>query len=319
MTNFTRILSILALGAILAPLGFSQQATLNQSTLASAITDGKSQFINVTSATGIVANTTSIWVADASGNGELMVVTAVTGTSVKVQRGAGGTAAPAGGHLSGAVIFSGLSQYFGYAFNPQGACTRASVVVVPRINVKTGQISDCLGGTWVTGNTTSFPRFRVQSPDPGGTAYTAINTNGTTLGATTVYCTEVNLGYNKLLTGIAVLNGTTVGTGTDKAYVVLYDASGVALANSALAGTASANASTYQERAFTSKLYAVGPAQYFACLQTNSTTDTIRMAITGINANILTAGQTGATYGTVPALTVPTGFTTAVGPYVYLY
>jgi hypothetical protein len=43
------------------------------------------------------------------------------------------------------------------------------------------------------------------------------------------------------------------------------------------------------------------------------------MAVTGVNDNILTKGQTGATFGTLPALTVPTAFTTAVGPYVYLY
>jgi hypothetical protein len=44
------------------------------------------------------------------------------------------------------------------------------------------------------------------------------------------------------------------------------------------------------------------------------------MAVTGSSAdNTLTKGQTGATFGTIPALTVPTTFTTAVGPYVYLY
>jgi hypothetical protein len=38
---------------------------------------------------------------------------------------------------------------------------------------------------------------------------------------------------NKLLTGIALLNGTTVGT--DNRYAILYDNAGNALANSALA------------------------------------------------------------------------------------
>jgi hypothetical protein len=43
------------------------------------------------------------------------------------------------------------------------------------------------------------------------------------------------------------------------------------------------------------------------------------MAVTGVNDNFLTAGQTGATFGTVPTLTVPTTFTTAVGAYIFLY
>src|SRR5207244_4421622 len=124
--------------------------------------------------------------------------------------------------------------------------------------------------------------------------------------------------YNKQLTGIALLNGTTA-AGTDKHYVVLYDQGGTALANSAVAGASTSGASTYQTFAFTTKFYAVGPAQYFACFQTNGTTDTVRMVVTGTQDTLLTKGQTGATFGTVPALTVPTTFTTAVGPYVYLY
>ena len=43
------------------------------------------------------------------------------------------------------------------------------------------------------------------------------------------------------------------------------------------------------------------------------------MAHTAYQDNFLTKGQTGVTFGTVPTLTVPTSFTDAVGPYVYLY
>ncbi|HXO85460.1 MAG TPA: hypothetical protein VN803_08035, partial [Gemmatimonadales bacterium] len=121
----------------------------------------------------------------------------------------------------------------------------------------------------------------------------------------------------KLLTGIALLNGTTVGT--DSQYVILYDSAGNLLANSAVAGTLTAGPSVYQERSFTSKYFAVGPAQYFACAQSNTGTDSLRMAITGINGNLLTKGQTGVVYGTIPALTVPTTFNSAVGPYVYVF
>ena len=102
--------------------------------------------------------------------------------------------------------------------------------------------------------------------------------------------------------------------------MILYDSAGNALANSALAGQASVTASVFENYAFTSKLYAVGPAQYFGCLQDNSTgSTTVRMVDTGIDDNILTVGQTGATFGTVPALTVPTSFHTGTGPYLYVY
>ena len=167
-----------------------------------------------------------------------------------------------------------------------------------------------------------LPKNQYAFPDSGGTAYTSLNTNGTTLSATTLYCTEVNLPTNKLLTGIALLNGTTAST--DNHYVVLYDSTGVALANSALAGAIAAGASTYQKYAFTQKFFAVGPAQYFACFQSNGTTDTVRMVVTGTQDTLLTKGQTGAaayasSLFTIGALTVPTTFTTAVGPYVSLY
>jgi hypothetical protein len=190
---------------------------------------------------------------------------------------------------------------------------------LPFVNAQTGNISDCLGGKWVKGPLAPLTQFRVFNPNTGGTAYTSINTSGTTLAATTMYCTELDLPTNKLLTGLAVLNGTSA-DGTDKHLVALYDAGGNLLANSALAGAATSGASVFQQFAFTSPFFAVGPASYFACMQTNGTTNTVRMAVTGGSAdNILTKGVTGQTFGTLAAFTAPTTFTTAVGPYVYAY
>lgn len=215
---------------------------------------------------------------------------------------------------------------------PTGSCTRTQLQVLPIINTNAalgdggGTVSDCLGGRWVTGNRIQWPTSEVSSPVPGGTAYTAINTNGTAVGATTLYCTEIDVPTSILATGISILNGTTV-TGNLR-YAILYDASGVAIANSALAGQASVTASVYENYPFvntaatpaTGKFYVTGPARYFGCLQDNAVgSTTVRMAITGTNDNLLTKGQTGATFGTVPALVVPTTFTTAVGPYITLY
>lgn len=316
---------VLAAALLLSAFSLNAQTILTQTTLSSAVTSNSTRTFVVAAGTGITAGTSFVYV-----DRELEPVLACSpacpsssATTLTVSRiGASGTSA--GTHVSGALVFVGPANAFNQTPRVNapnnGSCTRGNELYLPLINVSTATISDCLGGQWIKGSTsggvTAAP-FRVQSPVPGNVAYTAINTNGTTLGATTLYCSEVNLPTSKNLTGIALLNGTTVGT--DNHYVVLYDSGGTALANSALAGALAATASGYQEFAFTSKYFAVGPAQYFACFQTNGTTATVRMGVTGLADNYLTKGQTAATFGTVPTLTVPTTFTTAVGPFVYLY
>ena len=84
-------------------------------------------------------------------------------------------------------------------------------------------------------------------------------------------------------------------------------------------GVVTATASVYQAFAFTTPYFAVGPAQYFGCFQDSVGSDTVRMLVTGVQDNRLTKGQTSAVFGTVPALTPPTSFNTAVGPYLYVY
>jgi|SRR5580658_7033016 hypothetical protein len=326
------IVSLAGLFAVAAPLAFGQGTVLVPTTLSAAVTKEKQQQIVVTSATGILAPTLTPYTGGTVSlyiDKELFGVESVNGTTITVVRGQGGTTATK--HPSGAYVWVAPSNLFfvGSANNagvggvvPQGggACTRSTLLVVPSINVETGVISDCLGGQWVNGvrTTNAINQYRLSYPQPGAVLYTAINTSGTAVGATTLYCTEVDLPYNKLLTGIGVLNGTTVTA--NARYVVLYDSSGIALANSALAGQASVTASIYEAFAFTSKFYAVGPAQYFGCMQDNAVgSTTVRMAVTGVNDNELTKGQTGATFGTIPVLVPPTAFATAVGPYIYLY
>ena len=292
------------------------QTIMVPTTLSAALADSSTQVITVVSVS-LTSGYTVVAGSDAYIDNELVTIKSVNSLVLGIIRGQGGTvAAP---HASGAYVFLGPPQafYSKSALEPQGSCTRSKVPYLPYINVRFGTISDCLGGQWTTGDRTVAPKFRINAPEPGNVLYTAINTAGTTIGATTVYCSEVFVPANKLLTGIALLNGTTVGT--DKQYVILYDSGGTAIANSAVAGVLTATASVYQARAFTAKYYAMGPAQYFACFQSDTGTDSVRMAITGTNDNLLTKGQTSATFGTIPALTVPTTFTTAVGPYVYLY
>lgn len=339
------LLKSLVLGLLLAvaSLGFSQTILTNTtlsaavpSTLQSTTTAGILSVITVASATGIAApagNTSGILNNITNTylfvDRELMDVRGVNGTTITVVRGAEGTAATA--HASGALVFVvpsaamalalGGSAYGTSPANPSGACTRTNELYLPRIQATTGVISDCVGGQWVNGDaqqTTRNSGTVLYNPNPGGTIYTSLNSTGTTLAATTMYCTEIQLPFSKYVTGLEVLLGTT--GGTDKHLVALYDSTGNLVANSATAGQTAGTASTYEQIPFTSKYYLVGPAQYFGCLQTNGTTATVRMLVTSVQDQFLTKGVTGQTFGTIPAtITVPTTFTTAVGPYEAIY
>ena len=296
------------------------QCVLTPTTLSAAVADGRTQTFVVASATPN-STTTCSGANVAAGNSmyvdrELVSITAVNSTTVSVIRGQGGTQAQP--HSSGALVFVGKPQFFSNFVNVR-KCTRTSEAVLPIFSISNGASYDCLNGTLAGGGTNgtavSAP-FRIMSPNPGATAYTSIETNGVAGATTSAYCTEVNVTSAKLLTGIAVLNGTTVGT--DKRVMILYDAGGNALANSATAGTTTATSSVYQAHAFTATYFAV-PGRYLGCMQINGTTDTTRHSITGANDNIIAGAVTGQTFGTVATITAPTTYTTATGAYIYLY
>jgi hypothetical protein len=153
---------------------------------------------------------------------------------------------------------------------------------------------------------------------PNGTilAFASLGTN-TTLVAGTLYRCEIFVPYWATWTGIGVLNGATVGT--DNHLVALYDTNGVLIANSAVAGAVSANANTFQQRAFVNPTPPLAPGRYFLAVQSNGTTATLRTWAAANGGNMMTASSTG-TFGTVPAsFTPPTTFTADVGPIAHLY
>lgn len=319
--------TILSIALLLALPAFGQ-TILTITTLSSAVSSttqaAQNQKIVVASATGISAPTnlqpnTDLWI-----DNELMAVEAVSGTTITVRRGL--SPSKASPHASGALVFVGPPPaFFGKpegaaGGDPQGSCTRGNLLYLPFINVVNSHVSDCVGGVWVTGVNTTYltnTQYRISFPTPGGTAYSSLGTS-TAVGATTVYCTEIDLPYNKYITGLAFLNGAT--TGNDNRYSILYDSAGNVIANGALAGVVtSGSASLYQAFAFTTPYYVVGPARYFGCFQDSVGSDAVRMIAASTNDNTLTKGQTGATFGTVPALTVPTAFNNLVGPYLYVY
>jgi len=317
--------SLLFAGLLLAASLVHAQTYLTMTTLASAVTSTSTTSIQLTSTTGVVATSTAIFVADTASSGELMFVNSVAGTGgyIGVTRGYQ-TLGKARTHASGTLVFIGPAYAFG-TIAPSGSCTRSQVLYLPDISVgEYGNgtvISDCVGGIWVQGSGigSASPFFRIPLPPPGGVLYTGIDSSGTAPAANTdMYCTELDVPYSKYVTGLAVLNGTTVGT--DKHLLILYDATGNLLANSATAGATTSGTSVYQTYAFTSPYYVVGPAKYYGCMQSSGTTDTVRMAVTSQGDYVTTKQVTGQTFGTIAAtITVPTTFTTAVGPFYELY
>ena len=308
--------------ALLFALPAFGQVEIIPTTLSAAVTSTSTTTVVVAAATGLNSNSYAI-VAGSSFlyvDGEMMAVNAVNGTTLSVTRGYSGSRALK--HASGALVFVGPANFFSAArpgLMNGGACTRANGPAWPRPDLQTQSIYDCIGGVIVYGDNNPLPQFEWVFPQTGAVLYTGVGTGsaGTQPGASTQYCTEINIPTSKLLTGMAVLNGGTAAT--DKWIYALYDATGKLLANTATAGTTAASTNVYQQIAFTSKYYAVGPAQYFGCLQSNHAgSSTVTMIKTGMQDTYITYSGS-ATFGTLAAFTVPTTFTTAVGPYWELY
>ena len=308
--------SLIFCGLLLAASLSFAQTIVPSTTLAAAITSSSSQnnTFKLTSTTGITANNTMLYI-----DGEADSVNAVNGVYVSVTRGV--PTSRVSPHLSGALVWYGPPSYFQFATPlgyPFGSCTRSTLAVLPYIDVNNNIFSDCLGSVWVPGDTVPLTPTVVYSPPSGGAVLTGVGTSTPTTN-TSMYCSEIDLPFNKLLTGLRVLNGTVIGNGNR--LVALYDAAGNLLANSATAGAVTANASTYQSYNFTAQYFAVGPARYFGCSQAANSSDTLNLVVTADgNAGLLTQIYTGQTFGTIPKTITPSAaYTTAQGPYFAFY
>ncbi len=304
--------SLILCGLFLAAsLSFAQTTIVSNTTFSAAVTSTAQTNVRVASATGITANNTMLF-----SEGEAMFVNAVNGTTISVTRGQPTSRAVQ--HPNGALVWFGPPNQFQFAAPvgyPAGACTRVGAVL-PYIDVNNNVISDCDGGVWVRG-LSALTAAVLFAPDPGGAVLTGVGTSTATTN-TSMYCTQIFLPFNKLLTGLEILQGATTTNGHRNA--ILYDAGGVLLANSG-STTTTGTASQYQQFAFTAKYFAVGPAWYVGCSQAQSSSDTLNLIVTADgNAGFLTQIYTSQTYGTVPAtITAPTAYTTAQGPYFAFY
>lgn len=150
----------------------------------------------------------------------------------------------------------------------------------------------------------------------GSAALTGYEVNGVAQVAGTINFTEIYVPYQQTWLGAGILNGTTVGT--HNVLTALYGTNGALLANSAVAGVVSAGASVFQNIAYTAPITLL-PGRYFLGFQYSGTTPTPRHLLAANGSNVIT-GTVAGTFGTIPSsITVPTTFTTAVGPICQLY
>jgi len=196
-------------------------------------------------------------------------------------------------------------------YHPSLGLSSENELLVPEAGIRT-RSGDGIPLPAGLGNT---GRSRFSTVPVGSVAYGSFGTNTTPV-AGTIYWGEVYIDRNITLTGIAFLNGGTVGT--DKAIAGLWDSGGTLVANSALAGATTAGANAFQTLDFTATYAAIGPARYWIGIQVNGTTTRLRTIAVSTFIDCLTKSTTGA-FGTLTALTVPTTITADVGPIAYVY
>lgn len=231
MKKLTKLFS-LALLLVCAQSAFAQQNSLTQTTLSAAIagsiqgqgvsatTNPPPQLVQVASATGIVGINPNLGVTASQSNQtaiyvdrELMLVTAVNGTTLTVTRGFNGTvAAP---HASGTMVLVGKPIFF-YAFDPGAtpgagagasgvACLAANVVVTPWLNYRTGAqwLCSSVTGTWVPGWNNAGGDFFAATATVASAA-SAITPSGpffSISGTAAITGFNIPLGFNGTATG----------------------------------------------------------------------------------------------------------------------
>lgn len=224
-----------------------------------------------------------------------------------------------GGYVSGAVVtFPDTTES---ALIAQGIAAASLVTSMPSIAGAPDAFVTQGGNIALAAqsgqSTPTFPQGPAILPNmPLGTAALTAAGASSVHVAGTVNISEIYVPYWNTWKGLAVLNGTIVGT--DNMLVALYGSSGLLLANSAVAGTLSAGASAFQNRDFLTAV-TLAPGRYWCAVQCIGTTATSNKFVAANGVNVLTTSVAG-TFGTVPpSFTVPTTFTTAVGVVCQLY
>lgn len=172
-TLLTRLLIAVALvAAAFSPA--SAQTALNFTSFSSAVTDPAARAVTLASTTGVSAPTTSA-VSYVFAAGELMQVTSVNSTTglVGVIRGVGGTRAVT--HASGEFVYVAPANST-ITYDPAGSCTAANQTYLPVINVRNGNVWNCINSSWQGANLTPMAEVRPRV-SIAGTAYTILPTD----------------------------------------------------------------------------------------------------------------------------------------------
>lgn len=166
-------------------------------------------------------------------------------------------------------------------------------------------------------------KLKISNIPIGSVALASIGTNTTDV--IQLWVTDIFIPCNRFITKVGFLQGGTATT--DNALATVYDSQGVLIASSALAGTTLAGPNTFLELTITLngagvaipgvQLY--GPGQYYIGIQGSGTTagalQTLPAPYLDVCCNNVAAGV----FGTLPAtIAVPTSFTAAKGPIVYV-
>ena len=165
----------------------------------------------------------------------------------------------------------------------------------------------------------------------GSVALASIGTN--TADVIQLWVTDILVPYNRVVSNISYLSGGTATT--DYILAAIYDSFGRLVASTSLAGALVATTNVWQTQAIAlvypasgvnsvaagttaTSVQLYGPQQYFVAIQGNGTTAGAIQTVPApyqICAGVIAAGV----YGTIPAtITVPTTFTAAKAPIVYL-
>lgn len=330
-----KLFFIVALAICLMPSLLEAQTAPTRTTLSAAMAAGARQMV-VTSASGFTASSGSQQYFVLIEN-DLRQVLSVSSTTI----GLGPSRGASVGHVSGSTVIFGtpgnwLTGTAGATAGstgvfppslPTGSCSRGNQQYLPMFvpASSTGTVGgtiDCLGGEWVVGTLPDAgglqPALLKYCTVPiGSVAYGSFGTS-TTTSATVEYTANIFVPRTMYVTGFTNLNGSAVDTNSKKIFI-LKDTAGKILANTATAGTAATGNDAFQAIAFTSAVYAVGPAWHFVGLQ-DDTADTngIRTIAASTFNGVLASGPT-SVFGTIAELAIPTTFTADVGPIGCLY
>lgn len=181
----------------------------------------------------------------------------------------------------------------------------------------TGLVTPTLGVAAGAGGFIASPRLVHTGGVPA-----QISTEGTNLDAvvTEIYVAEVFIPCNMTITGVAVLWGAATNGNAKVMLFSVVGTTGTRVAISATTDVSAFTADSYGTNiAFSSTYAAVGPATYYVGVMCDDNTNDVNTHILGAFGAGKITGKTYATESGYASITVPTTFTTGLGPIASLY